>query len=392
MPSVALDLGKFVRIYPARQDGTHPVVFEVPARLRPPGWPSSRPLPIENRRGDLTDAAEVARIQADAKAMYDQLLRDRAGTEPVAPTRTMRALANVWRGTQAYKALKPRTQRGYEKSLLHVLAWAEAMNEPDPTILTKPQAEQFLALLDDAPTTRRHVKIVLKMLMDQAVDLGWRADNPVARIKMAAPDTKAIIWKADEVETYAWAALSIGEFGMAALILTEWEIGQRLTDAYLFRFGEHFERQDAPPGCFAFDQSKTDEPVTIPVSDRLRAMLLWFKEQGQLHLFHDGKTGRPWARLIGNRLEADDTAAAKVFSRVRKIAEAWGARRLLLKWLRHSCVVELARAGCTVPEIAAITGHTPASVYAIIKKYLPRDSTVARNAQAKRGLVERMAG
>ncbi len=389
MPSVALDLGKFVRIYPARQDGTHPVVFEVPARLRPPGWPSSRPLPIENRRGDLTDAAEVARIQADAKVMYDQLLRDRAGREPVAPTRTMRALANVWRGTQAYKALKPRTQRGYEKSLLHVLAWAEAMNEPDPTILTKPQAEQFLALLDGAPTTRRHVKIVLKMLMDQAVDLGWRADNPVARIKMAAPKTKAVIWEAMDVETYAWAALAAGQPGMAALILMEWEIGQRLTDAYLFRAGAEYLSAE---GLFQFEQSKTDEKVAIPVSDRLRGILDHVLKGGDLYLFRDARTGSPWARLIKGRLEADDVAASKVFASIRKIAEASGARSLKLKELRHSCVVALARAGCTVPEIASITGHSLASVEQILQRYLPRDSTVARNAQAKRGLVERTAG
>lgn len=55
--------------------------------------------------------------------------------------------------------------------------------------------------------------------------------------------------------------------------------------------------------------------------------------------------------------------------------------------LRHSCVVQLARAGCTVPEIAAITGHTLSSVEKILSHYLPRDSQVARNAQIKRGLI-----
>lgn len=389
MPSVALDLGRFVRVYPARADGTHPVVMEVPKRLRPPGWPSSRPLPIEGRRGDLTDAAEVARIQADARTLYDMLLRDRAGRVAAPPTRTMRSLADVWRGTQAYKALKPRTQRGYEKSLLHVLAWAEAMNEPDPTTLTKPAAEQFLALLDDTPTTRRHVKIVLKMLMDQAVDLNWRPDNPVARIKMAAPKTRAVIWEAEDVDTYAWAALAAGQPGMSALLLMEWEIGQRLTDAYLFRAGAEYLPAE---GLFQFEQSKTAEKVAIPVSDRLRGILAHVLSDGDLYLFRDARTGRPWARLIGNRLEADDTAAAKVFASVRKIAEAHGARPLLLKWLRHSCVVMLARAGCTVPEIASITGHSLASVEQILQRYLPRDSTVARNAQIKRGLVERAAG
>lgn len=64
-----------------------------------------------------------------------------------------------------------------------------------------------------------------------------------------------------------------------------------------------------------------------------------------------------------------------------------GGRRLVLRQLRHSCIVQLARAGCTVPEIASITGHSIASVGRILSVYLPRDSTVARNAQMKRGIV-----
>ena len=65
---------------------------------------------------------------------------------------------------------------------------------------------------------------------------------------------------------------------------------------------------------------------------------------------------------------------------------------LVLRQLRHSCVVQLARAGCTVPEIAAITGHSISSVGRILSVYLPRDSTVARNAQVKRGIVNEAVG
>lgn len=64
------------------------------------------------------------------------------------------------------------------------------------------------------------------------------------------------------------------------------------------------------------------------------------------------------------------------------------ARPLVLRQLRHSCVVQLARAGCTIAEIAAITGHSLGSVTTILSKYLPRDSTIARNAQMKRGIIK----
>ena len=72
------------------------------------------------------------------------------------------------------------------------------------------------------------------------------------------------------------------------------------------------------------------------------------------------------------------------------MAVGGGARPLKLKELRHSCVVQLGRSQCTVPEVVAITGHKISSAEQIIQKYLPRDSQVAENAQRKRGIVNNL--
>ncbi len=57
-----------------RKDGTHRVLFEVPARVRPMGWRACRPLPLSHRRvGDLNDLAEVAAIKEDARRLFAQL-------------------------------------------------------------------------------------------------------------------------------------------------------------------------------------------------------------------------------------------------------------------------------------------------------------------------------
>lgn len=382
MPSVKLDLGKYVSVR-VRKNGTARVLFEVPPRLRPHDWPSTIPLPTEGRAGNLQDAGEVARIQQDAARLFDRLQAVRQGVNPKTAPRNLRTLYDAWSQTQQFKGLRPRTQRGYDKSWLHIAAWSEVHKHPDPSGLRKVDVEGFLALLDHAPTTRRHVKVVLKMIIDQAIDMGWRPDNPVGRIKMSAPDTQVTIWEQADVEVYAWAAVAVGQADMAKLLLMEWEIGQRLTDAYLFRYGEEYDPQR---GVFSFAQGKTGSKVTIRVSDRLQAMLD-DRPVGRLHLFHDARVGRPYARLIGGRLEADDIAASKVFAKVRDMAISGGARPLKLKELRHSCVVQLARSQCTVPEIVAITGHKISSAEQILQKYLPRDSQVAENAQRKRGLV-----
>ena len=43
----------------------------------------------------------------------------------------------------------------------------------------------------------------------------------------------------------------------------------------------------------------------------------------------------------------------------------------------------LADAGCTIPEIASITGHSPRTVQRILDKYLARTGKLAANAIAK---------
>lgn len=369
MPSVQLDLGRYVTLRP-RRDGTFRVLMEVPPRLRPSGWSAAIPLPVEGARtGNLTDLEEVGRIQADAKRLYHRLLQARMGrSSPEADRRDLKRLVREWQASQGFKAKKPRTQKGYAYHAGLILDWSEASGHKPVAALGREAIEAFLAIYDDRPTTRRHVKIVLKMLLDHAVALKWRTDNPAEHIKVAAPETEVTIWEAEDVRREAWACAAAGQPSIAALIFMEWEIGQRLTDARLFRRGAEYVPAD---GAFRFWQQKTRSYVTIPVSTDLQAMLEVVSAADSLYLFSDAATGKPW----------DEQRLGHVFAAIRT------NDALQLRALRHSCVVQLARAGCTVPEIASITGHSPFSVEQILRRYLPRDNEVAWNAQRKRGLI-----
>lgn len=369
MPSVRFDLGRYVTLRP-RKDGTWRVLMEVPPRLRPSGWSPAIPLPVSGeRKGDLNDLDEVGRIQDDAKRLYRQLQAQRMGRDASPPgRRNLPSLVRSWQATQGFKGLKPRTQKGYAYHAGLILDWSKLTGDRDVVGLGREAIEGFLSCYDDRPTTRRHVKIVLKMLLDHAIALKWRPDNPAERIKVAAPDTEVTIWELEDVQREAWAAAEAGQPSIAGLIFTEWEIGQRITDARLFRRGADYVPQD---GVFRFWQSKTKSYVTIPVSDDVRALLAAVEIKDSLYLFTDAATGKPW----------DEQRLGHVFADIRT------KPALQLRALRHSCVVQLARAGCTVPEIASITGHSPASVEQILQKYLPRDNQVAWNAQRKRGLI-----
>jgi hypothetical protein len=386
MPSVPLELGKYVTVRPPfskapKVDGTRRVFFQVPERLRPSDWPSLIPLPSTGeRRGDLADADEVARIQTDAGALYDKLLAARSGVAAAREKRDLPNLIASWQETQRYKAKRPKTQKGYDYHAGLIDDWSEALRHPAVSTISADRIETFLSLYDDRPTTRRHVLVVLKMLLKHAVKLGWIDKSPADDITVKAPKTKVTIWEQADVEFYVQASWWFGQPALGALILTEWEIGQRLTDARLFRgslsgISNTPAEYSAADGVFRFWQSKTNSYVTIPVSDRLRAMLDAVWSNDTPYLFVDTATGRPF----------EEQRLGHVFIDLRNACP--GGRRLVLRALRHSCVVQLARAGCTVPEIASITGHSIFSVERILSTYLPRDNQVAWNAQAKRGLV-----
>ena len=350
----------------------------MPARLRPSDWPSLIPLPTSGeRRGNLTDAAEIARIQADAARLHDNLLAQRSGLVRAMAQRDVPALARSWRQTQRFKAKRPKTQKGYDYHAGLITSWSASQRHPPISAITADGIETFLAHFDDRPTTRRHVLVVLKMLLDHAISLGWIEKNPAARINAAAPKSHVTIWEAGDVEFYAQAAMWSGQPGLAALILTQWEIGQRLTDARLFRRGKPGSGAEYAPaeGVFRFWQSKTRSYVTIPISARLRAVLEAVAVTDSPYLFVDRHSGQPWS----------EEGLSKGFIALRN--QCPEGRALTLRALRHACVVQLARAACTVPEIASITGHSILSVERILSTYLPRDNEVAWNAQSKRGLV-----
>ena len=384
MPIVKLTLGRYV-VVKERAGGTARVYFQVPARLRPSDWLPAIPLPRHGpRTGNLQDAREVAAIQADAAELHAALTALRLGTVAGEPERSLAALVRAWRASSLWPA-NLKTQVGYNFNAEKVLAWSDSKGHIDPTTLTRDQCERFLAHYNDRPSTKKHLHTVLRMILDQAIAKGWRTDNPSVGIKIKVAKSKAQVWEQADVDAYVEAARGMGRQSIALIVLLEWEIGQRLTDVRGFRAGAEY---DAGAGVFRFYQSKTDSYVTIQVSDTLRDLLAP-AAAGALFMFRDEVTSKAY----------DEGRLAKVFAQVRKAVHAKAVeadpdakpRHLLLKWLRHSCVVQLARHECTPLEIAAITGHAIASVVQILSVYAPRDNQVAWNAQEKRGLVGKRA-
>ena len=371
MPSVTHNLGKYVVLKP-RAKGHKAAYFQVPARLRPSGWAATIPLLTCTRRPGDPDAEETAQISRKAKELYARLTASRNGQQAKLSERRLGTLVDAWKRSDDWP-VNPRTQRGYNQVINKVLEWSAKNGDPDPTTLTRDAVVQYLSIYNDRPPTKRATLRVLHMILERAIHMGWRTDNPSRGIKVRVAKTKVAIWEQSDVDQYVKAARDMGLPSIALIVLLEWEIGQRLTDVRAFRPGAEYDRE---LGVFRFSQSKTDAAVVLEVSTTLRA-LLNEASKGALFVFRHEGTGRAYS----------ETLLSKTFAKVRERVVAAGGRSLLLKWLRHSCVVQLGRAGCTVPEIRAITGHTLASATTILETYLPRDGTMGRNAQVKRGVV-----
>jgi len=369
MPSVKFDLGRYVVLKP-RGDGTHRVLFQVPARLRPSGWSPTIPLPLNGERHGRLDADEVAAVQRDAAALHRDLTRARTGIEHGRPVHTLRTLMAAWQASSDYLSLKPKSKEHYKTYVNHIMKWRP---DNDVRLMTRDDVRGFITAMPFGATSKKHTLKTLKIVLEQAVAKGWRPDNPARSIKIKAEESHVEIWEQADVDAYVSAAMKAKRPSIALSILTMWEVGQRITDLRRFRPGAEY---DADAGMFRFWQSKTRSYVAVPVSPSLRKLLAE-AAKGKLFLFSDERTGKAYT----------EERLWEVFDTVREAAIAEGARHLQMRWLRHSCVVQLARQNVEIMQIRAITGHSPKTIHTIVTTYCPRDDAQAIAAQRARGLI-----
>ncbi|KAA5599236.1 tyrosine-type recombinase/integrase [Blastochloris sulfoviridis] len=112
---------------------------------------------------------------------------------------------------------------------------------------------------------------------------------------------------------------------------------------------------------------KVAPALTVPCTKALRRMLDEAPRQAAVIL--TTKTGRPWEKRYFARCWEEASAAA-------------GITDLHFHDLRGTAVTMLAEAGCTVPQIASITGHSLKTVTRILETYLARTRGLAEEAIA----------
>jgi integrase len=201
---------------------------------------------------------------------------------------------------------------------------------------------------------------VLARVLSWSHDRGLVLANPCARGGRLYRGSRAdMIWTADDESTFLKRAPAHFHLPLLLALWTGQRQGDLLRLPWSAYDGTHIRLR----------QSKTGARVVIRVGAPLKAALDAAPKRSTIIL--TSKAGRPWT-------------SGGFRASWRIACAAAGITGITFNDLRGTAVTRLAIAGCTEPEIAAITGHSPRDVRSILEThYLHRDPMLGENAISK---------
>jgi integrase len=251
------------------------------------------------------------------------------GTSRAKPGTVSAAIAGYY-CDQSFLALAPSTQRPLRGILERFRA------EHGDKRIALLQRQHIVTLLRSRKRfAARHWLKAIRALMKYAVEIGLREDNPAAGVKLPSLRTDGYhTWTEDEIKQFE-ARHGQGTRARLALSLLLYT-GQRRGD--VIRMG----RQHIRDGVLHIRQQKTGIELAIPVHAILAANIA---DTPSDHLtLLTTQTGKPFS-------------AAGFGNWFRDRCNEAGLADCSAHGLRKAAARRLAEAGCTMHEIAAITGH-----------------------------------
>lgn len=337
---------------------------------------------------------DLAEAHAWLTAKRDDIQQQRKSgrrlrSPPVPRGRAVRDLWHAYINSDKFKSLAPSSQLSYKKwikPLEREAIWLAPTGALDPVILKA---------LHEAIMAARGLSMANGMMAALSAALSWGrlhgwsprihgqiAANPASRLDLPGTPVRIRIGSDAEIRSLVEASdrVTIDRVPLSAIgdaILTGLFSGQRKKDVLAFIPGELSNSR------IELVQSKTKARVSIPMAPRLveriaagriRRAAAHYRVVSQNIVIHEG-----------NGLPYQGVTFAQHFQKVREQAAIAcpSVADFTFPDLRDTAVTWYARAGCTVPEIASITGHSLASIYSILKHYLALDAELADNAVKK---------
>jgi integrase len=246
---------------------------------------------------------------------------------------TFRALAVSYFNSTGFRMMRSSTQSVYRNAIDRLCK--EHGNKGAATI-QREHIVKLMAAKAEKPESANLLRKVLRAMMQHAVEISLRADDPTRDVKAIRVKSDGFhSWTDDEIAQFVrhHGAGSRARLALALLLYT----GQRRSD--VVRMGrQHIDKN----GAIHVRQDKTGAELAIPVHAALAACIA---ETPANHLtFLTTQFGKPFTGAgFGNwfREQCNDACLPQ--------CSAHG--------LRKAAARRLAESGCTEHEIAAITGH-----------------------------------
>jgi len=308
-----------------------------------------------------TKAAAIA----EAEALNQKVDAWRRGEErvQVAP-QSLPWLIRMYVTDPHFAELAPKTRRGYQQCLRKIEDWSARAGHPPIQSIKRRHVRLFQSSMMDTPAMANATIRVLRLLLQHAVDEEFLEANPAAKPKLKGQPPRREFWRDEQIERFVQAAAEDGRPSLGLAVLLGANLGQREGDILRLSWSQ------GDGQSFSIKQGKTRATVRVPTTEQLREALQATPPQSPTIVISEA-TGRPY--------KADHFRHE--FRRIANLAGIPKALQFLD--LRRTAVVRLAEAGCTVPEIGAVTGHSIDDTEKIIETYMPRTTPMAKAAIRK---------
>jgi integrase len=302
--------------------------------------------------------AAIARAEK-LNAMWDQIRVARA--EPSGPIPgTIAWMALDIEKSDEHKERRPKLQQEVERAFGVIIA--SPLGKAKMAAITGRDVTAFRKKLAEAKgISKAHETCKwLRHLFNVAKQQKLITVSPMEDMRIPRPPARQIYWLEEEVETAIGKAKEMGRASIALAIRLAFDTGQREGDVLSMRWSHLIGNE------IAVKQSKGGATVRIPCLPELTAQLSETTKTST-HIVVSETTHQPYKQYNFVHL-------------VGEVIEAAGLKGKRYGDLRRSAVVRLAMAGCTIPMIASITGHSYKRCEEILEVYLPRSTDLARLA------------
>ncbi len=240
----------------------------------------------------------------------------------------------LWVKSNHFGKLEDSTKAVYMR-LLNRIRESEAA-QGDAVTMQQKHIRILVSHFGTAPTTAQRILRLLGQLMQFAISLGWREDDPTLGIKIKRQKTEGIhSWTEKEIAQFEskWPSGSIQRMALYLMLYT----GQRRSDVVTMG------PADISQGSIHLKQKKTKTELVLPLHPALLHELNQWNSTGQTFL--EATKGSPYtANGFYN--------VFKAWCREAELPENCSPHGL-----RKAAARRLAEAGCSAHQIAAITGH-----------------------------------